>query len=74
MQNFCDIKQVVELLNMQPSKTSQYELRFGKRGSLSVDLKAMSGSIMNIWWKAASSISLFITVSPTIKKARQSFV
>ena len=39
MQNVCDIKQVVELLNMQPSKTSQHELRFGKRGSLSVDLK-----------------------------------
>ena len=39
MQNLCDIKQVVDLLNMQPSKTSQYELRFGKRGSLSVDLK-----------------------------------
>lgn len=44
MQNFCDIKQVVELLNMQPSKKSQYELRFGKRGSLSVDLKN------NVWF------------------------
>ena len=44
MQNYCDIKQVVELLNMQPSKTSQYELRFGKRGSLSVDLKN------NVWF------------------------
>ena len=39
MQNFCDIKQVVDLLNMRPSKKSQHELRFGKRGSLSVDLK-----------------------------------
>ena len=39
MQNLRDIKQVVDLLNMQPSITSQYELRFGKRGSLSVDLK-----------------------------------
>ena len=44
MQNFCDIKQVVELLNMQPSKKSQYELRYGKRGSLSVDLKN------NVWF------------------------
>jgi hypothetical protein len=44
MQNFCDIKQVVDLLNMQPSKTSQHELRFGKRGSLSVDLKN------NVWF------------------------
>ena len=44
MQNLCDIKQVVDLLNMQPSKTSQYELRFGKRGSLSVDLKN------NVWF------------------------
>jgi len=44
MQNFCDIKQVVELLNMHPSKTSQYELRFGMRGSLSVDLKN------NVWF------------------------
>ena len=44
MQNFCDIKQVVKLLNMQPSKTSQHELRFGKHGSLSVDLKN------NIWF------------------------
>ena len=44
MQNFCDIKQVVELLNMQPSKTSHNELRFGKRGSLSVDLKS------NVWF------------------------
>ena len=44
MQNVCDIKQVVELLNMRPSKTSQYELRFGKRGSLSVDLKN------NVWF------------------------
>ena len=43
MQSFCDIKQVVELLNMQPSKTSHNELRFGKRGSLSVDLKS------NVW-------------------------
>ena len=44
MQNFCDIKQVVELLNMHPSKISQYELRFGMRGSLSVDLKN------NVWF------------------------
>ena len=44
MQNLCDIKQVVDLLNMQPSKASQYELRFGKRGSLSVDLKN------NVWF------------------------
>ena len=28
MQNYCDIKQVVDLLNMRPSKKSQYELRF----------------------------------------------
>ena len=44
MQYLCDMKQVVDLLTMQPSKITQYELRFGKRGSLSVDLKN------NVWF------------------------
>ena len=36
-------------LNMHPSKSlSQYELRFGKRGSLSVDLKN------NVWFDHAA--------------------
>ncbi len=44
MLNNCDIKQVTELLGMQPSKKTTYELRFGNRGSLSVNLKS------NIWF------------------------
>ena len=39
MLNNCDIKTVVDLLGMTPSSKSKYELRFGKRGSLSVNLK-----------------------------------
>ena len=44
MLNNCDIKQVTELLGMQPSKKTTYELRFGNRGSLSVNLKS------NVWF------------------------
>ena len=40
----CDIKLVTELLGLKPSSTSTYELRFGKKGSLSVSLKN------NIWF------------------------
>src|SRR6056300_1380825 len=40
MLNNCDIKTVVDLLGMTPSSKSKYELRFGKRGSLSVNLKS----------------------------------
>ena len=39
MLNNCDIKTVVDLLGMTPSSKSQHELRFGKRGSLSVNIK-----------------------------------
>jgi hypothetical protein len=73
MQNFCDIKQVVKLLNMQPSKTSQHELRFGKHGSLSVDLKN------NIWLDHEHMVGggiLDLVIhhgSAHDKKARQSF-
>ena len=40
----CDIKLVTELLGLKPSSTTTYELRFGKKGSLSVNLKN------NIWF------------------------
>ena len=40
----CDVKLVTELLGLKPSSTSPYELRFGKKGSLSVNLKN------NIWF------------------------
>ena len=40
----CDVKLVTELLGLKPSSTSHYELRFGKKGSLSVNLKN------NIWY------------------------
>ena len=40
----CDIKQVTELLGLQPSKKTTFELRFGNRGSLSVNLKS------NVWY------------------------
>jgi len=40
----CDIKQVLDMLGMKPSSISKYELRFGKRGSLSVNLKN------NVWF------------------------
>ena len=43
MLNNCDIKQVTELLGMQPSKKTTYELRFGNRGPLS-KLK------INVWF------------------------
>ena len=40
----CDIKQVIEVLGMTPAKRSEYELRFGRKGSLSVNLKS------NTWY------------------------
>lgn len=34
----CTIKQIIELLNLEPSSKSKHELRFGRKGSLSVNL------------------------------------
>jgi len=44
MSNVCDIKQITETLGMNPSSRSQHELRFGNKGSLSVNLKH------NVWF------------------------
>lgn len=35
----CEIRQIVELLNMKPSFSTQHELRFGTKGSLSINTK-----------------------------------
>ena len=35
----CTMKQIVEMLDLQPSSSSSHELRFGKKGSLSVNLR-----------------------------------
>ena len=35
----CNIKQIVELLQLKPNFSSQDELRFGSKGSLCVNLK-----------------------------------
>ena len=40
VQNFCNMNHVVELLGIQLSQSSENELHFGKRGSLSVNLKS----------------------------------
>jgi len=34
----CNIKQIEDLLDLKPSSTSIHELRFGKKGSLTVNL------------------------------------
>ena len=35
----CTMKQIVEMLDLKPSSSSSHELRFGKKGSLSVNLR-----------------------------------
>ena len=35
----CEIRQIVELLNMKPSFSTQHELRFGTKGSLAINTK-----------------------------------
>ncbi len=34
----CTMEQIIKLLNLEPSFNSKHELRFGKKGSLSVSL------------------------------------